>query len=175
MKPNKRIVFFDGDGTLWYPKKTKRTRHPVWLYKDKRYINHANHLIMTPSALSTIKSLKGMGVITVVLSTHPHPPKEADALIRSKIKHFALDQLFDEIHATREYHGSKGEFILRILAKRKIPKSRALMVGDSYRWDYRPARERGIDAVLIESEYEQGKNVAGRTIKKLSDVLAYIS
>jgi hydroxymethylpyrimidine pyrophosphatase-like HAD family hydrolase len=30
----KKIIFFDGDGTLWYPKKTKYKEHPVWLYID---------------------------------------------------------------------------------------------------------------------------------------------
>ena len=94
-----------------------------------------------------------MGIIIVILSTHPHPPKQADAIIKQKIKHFNLKDLFDEVHATREYHGSKGEFMIEILKKRGIPKSKALMIGDSYNWDYKPAREVGIDALLIESEY----------------------
>jgi len=123
----KKIIFFDGDGTLWYPKKTKYTKHPVWLYKDKRFKNHINHLIMTPSALSTIKKLKQMGIIIIVLSTHPYPPKQADAIINRKIKHFELGELFDEVHATREYSGSKGKFMLKILKERQIPKSKALM------------------------------------------------
>lgn len=171
----KRIIFFDGDGTLWYPKKTKYTKHPVWLYKDSRIKNHTNHLIMTPSAFSTIKKLKRMGVITVILSTHPHPSKEADAIIKHKIKHFELEELFDEVHATREYFGSKGEFMLKILKKRKIPKSKALMVGDSYKWDYQPAKKRGIDALLIESEYEPMKTQVNETILKLSDIFANIT
>ena len=170
----KRIIFFDGDGTLWYPKKTKYTKHPVWLYKDKRFKNHLNHLIMTPSTLSTIKKLKKMGTITIVLSTNPHPPKEADAIVNHRIKHFKLDELFDEVHATREYSGSKGEFMLKILKERKIHKSKALMVGDSYRWDFKPATEQGIDALLIESEYEPMKKQVKRTIKKLSDIFTHI-
>ena len=170
----KKIIFFDGDGTLWYPKKTKYTKHPVWLYKDKRFRNHINHLIMTPSTLSTIKKLKKMGIITIILSTHPQPPKEADAIINNKIKHFKLKDLFDEMHATREYQRSKGEFILKILKKKKIPKSKALMVGDSYKWDYKPAKERGVDALLIESQYDPMKSRIKRTIKKLSDIFEYI-
>ena len=84
----KKIIFFDGDGTLWYPKKTKYAKHPVWLYRDKRFKNHVNHLVMIPSVLSTLKKLKKEGIILIVLSTHPHPPKEADAIINHKIKHF---------------------------------------------------------------------------------------
>ncbi|MBI2583891.1 MAG: HAD family hydrolase [Candidatus Aenigmarchaeota archaeon] len=171
----KKIIFFDGDGTLWYPKKTRYVKHPVWLYKDRRFKNHTNHLVMTPSALSTIKKLKRMGIITIVLSTHPYPTKEADAIIKHKIKHFELEKLFDEVHATRVHPGSKGEFMLKILKKRKIPKSKALMVGDSYKWDYKPAKGVGVDALLIESEYEPMKTRAKIAIKKLADIFAHIS
>lgn len=171
----KKIIFFDGDGTLWYPKKTKRAKHPVWLYQDKRFKNYTNHLVMTPSAFSTIKRLRKEGIVTVILATHPQPPKEADAIIKHKIKHLELKGLFDEVHATREYHGSKGEFMLKILKIRKIPKSKALMVGDSYKWDIEPAKRRGIDALLIESEYEPMKKNVKTTIKKLSDIFAHIS
>jgi len=171
----KKIVFFDADGTIWHPKKTKYTKHPVWLYRDRRIKNHAKHLIMTPSALSTIKKLKQRGIITVILSTYPQPPKEGDLLIEHKVKHFKLEKLFDEFHATRPYPESKGKMMLKILKKRKIPISKALMVGDSYKWDYQPAIKRDIDALLIESKYEPMKNQIKRTIKKLSDILKYIS
>jgi phosphoglycolate phosphatase-like HAD superfamily hydrolase len=29
------------------------------------------------------------------------------------------------------------------------------MVGDSYRWDYQSAQDKGVDAVLINSDYHQ--------------------
>ncbi len=118
-----------------------------------------------------------MSVITVLLSTHPHPPKKADSIINHKVSHFNLGDLFDEIHATRDYHGSKGEFMTEILKKRGIPKARALMVGDHYRWDYKSARDVGVDALLIESEYMK-KEIQSRrikkTIKKLSDIFNYL-
>jgi len=171
----KKIIFFDGDGTLWYPRKTKYARHPGWLYKDKRFRNHNTHLILAPSVLSTIRKLKRMGVITVVLSTNPHPPRKADAITNHRVKHFELEELFDEVHATRTYHESKGEFMLKILKKRKIPKSKALIIGDSYKWDYQPARKIGIDALLIESKYEPMKMKVKRTIKKLSGIFTYVS
>ncbi|MEN7982167.1 MAG: HAD hydrolase-like protein [Nanoarchaeota archaeon] len=171
----KKIIFFDGDGTLWYPKKTKYTKHPVWLYRDKRFKNHTNHLIIIPSVLSTIRKLKKMGIITIILSTHPQPPKEADVIIQHKIKHFKLKNLFDEVYATKIRQESKGEFILKILKKRKIPKSKALMVGDSYKWDYQSAKKIGVDALLIESEYEPLKSKVKKTIKKLSNIFEHIS
>ncbi|KKP69203.1 MAG: hypothetical protein UR66_C0001G0085 [Candidatus Moranbacteria bacterium GW2011_GWE1_35_17] len=174
----KKIIFLDGDGTLWYPKKTKYTEKPHWIYAhEDSKDNYCEHLMMIPTALVTLKKLKKLGVTVILLSTHPHPPKEADVVINHKVAHFKLVKLFDEIHATREIQSSKGEFILKILKKRKIPKSRALMVGDSYRWDYKPAKDVGVDALIIESEYlkkdRYGKMVKN-TIKKSSDVLEYI-
>lgn len=176
-KKGKKIIFFDGDGTLWYPKSTKYTEMPHWVYlKSQDISEHYKHLVMIPTVLSTLKKLKKLGIITILLSTHPHPPKEADYRINHKVKHFKLDALFDEIHATREYHESKGEFIVRILRERNISKIKALMVGDHYKWDYKPAKDVGVDALLIESKYmkndRHGKRVKN-TLKKLSDVLRY--
>lgn len=175
---DKKIIFFDGDGTLWYPTKTKRQEKPHWVYKtDGTPDDHCNQLMLIPTVLPTLKKLKKLGVITVLLSTHPHPPKEAKALIHHKVRYFELNDFFDEIYATREFHSSKGEFITKILKKRGIAKKDALMVGDNYHWDYKPARDTGIDALLIESEYMRkdpiGKRVR-KTIKRLSDVLGYI-
>lgn len=174
----KEIIFFDGDGTLWYPQSTKRTQKPHWIYlKSKNVDDHYKHLIMIPTVLSTLKKLKKKGVTIVLLSTHPHPPEEADSIINHKVEHFKLAELFDEIHATREYHSSKGEFIERILKKRQLPKSKALMVGDHYHWDYEPARTVGVDALLIESDYMKDlihEKRLKRTIKKLSDIFQYI-
>jgi FMN phosphatase YigB (HAD superfamily) len=177
----KKIIFFDGDGTLWYPKKTKYKEGPWWVYKlPGSPKEHNKHFIMTPSTLQTIKKLKRKGILLIVLSTHPHPPKEADAVINQKIKHFKLEGLFDEIIATRDKgpYKYKGKVILKILKKRKIPKSKALMIGDSYHWDYKPAKDVGIDALLIESEYMKKHAVGKRiknTITKLSDIFDYIS
>ncbi len=171
----KKIIFFDGDGTLWYPKATKHREKPHWVYRtDGTPDDHCRQLMLIPTVLATLKKLKKLGVITVLLSTHPHPPQEAQALIHHKVKHFKLGEFFDEIHATREFHASKGEFIVKILKKRGIAKKDALMVGDNYHWDYKPARDVGIDALMIESDYmhkdPQGKRVQ-KTIKKLGDII----
>lgn len=171
----KKIIFFDGDGTLWYPTKTKRREKPHWVYKTNGTLDdHCSQLVLIPTVLQTLKKLKKLGVITVLLSTHPYPPKEAHAIIHHKVAHFKLNEFFDEIHATREFHSSKGEFIVKILKKRGIAKKDALMVGDNYHWDYKPARDVGVDALLIESDYMRkdpvGKRVK-KTIKKLSDII----
>ncbi len=172
---NKKIIFFDGDGTLWYPIKTKYQKKPHWVYKTEGTLeDHCRQLMLIPTVLTTLRKLKKLGMTTVLLSTHPQPPKEADALIHHKVRHFKLNEFFDEIHATREFHSSKGEFIAKILKERGIAKNDALMVGDNYHWDYRPARTVGVDALLIESDYMRSDPLAKRvkkTIKRLSDIL----
>lgn len=163
---HKTIIFFDGDGTLWYPEKTKHTVKPHWIYKDATIKDCHQHLILISVVESTLKKLKKRGVITVILSTHPHEKDEAYKIINKKVRHFNLEELFTEIHATREYYDSKGEYITEILKRYNIPKTKALMIGDNYLWDYRPARKIGIDALLVESCYMK-KDKRIKTIKKL--------
>lgn len=153
----KEIIFFDGDGTLWYPKRTKRKFAPHWIYDDPEIgEDYLNHMVLTPTILTTLKKLKKLEVTLVALSTHPHSRKEADVLMKNKILHFKLDDVFDEVYTARNYREGKGETILRVLKQKHIPKSSALMVGDSYRFDYLSAKRVGVDALLIKSDYMRG-------------------
>ena len=132
--------------------------------------------MLIPTVLPTLRKLKKLGIILVVLSTNPYPPEEADASIKKRIKHFQLDELFDEVHATREYHGSKGEFMLKILRERGIPKNKAIMVGDSYNYDIKSALNVRIEGILIETEYNKhpANNRIKRKIRKMSEILNYV-
>ncbi len=150
----KTIIFFDGDGTLWYPKKTKRTIAPHWIYRDaaigEKYLDH---MVLTPSAITTLKKLKKTGSLLIILSTHPQPKKEADVALDTKIRHFKLETLFDEVHTARAVPTGKGKVIEQVLKRRRIQKSKALMVGDNYEWDYLAARRIGVDALVLQSDY----------------------
>lgn len=172
MKP-KTFIFFDGDGTLWYPIKTKHTVLPHWLYLDKSIKDKHPHLMLIPQVENTLRRLKKLGVLTVILSTHPHEKDEAYRILNKKVKHFNLEELFTEVHATREHYASKGEYITEILSRLNIPKNRALMVGDNYKWDYKPARKIGVDALLVESAYMK-KDKRLKTLKKFGDILNYV-
>lgn len=152
----KKIIFFDADGTLWYPHATKRTSHPVWLYIDKKLKHdYLNHLILTPQAVETIKSLRKSGMTTVILSMFPHEPGEAVRLLNERVNHFELADFFDEVHATAERPEAKAEKMLEILKRHNLTIDDALMVGDSYEYDYAPARSIGVDSVLVNSDYHQ--------------------
>ena len=176
---NKKIIFFDGDGTIWYPKSTKRKKAPHWIYLDKKIgNNYLKHLVLTPAVLVSLKKLKKLGIILVLLSTFPHPPKEADVILKGKVKHFKLEELFDDFHTSRDKPDGKGEVILKVLRKKHIPKSHALMVGDSYRFDYLSAKKVGVDALLIKSEYmkhpPRGRKVE-KTISGLKDIIEILN
>lgn len=167
----KKAIFLDGDGTLWYPKATKHTVRPHALYNDPKIKNHLEHLVLIPGTQKTLTALKKKGVLTFVLSAHPHEKDVANALLAKKVSHFGITDLFTEIHATRgDDHLSKGKYIVSLLKKYKIPKTRALMVGDSYRWDYLSARKVGVDARLMKTAYMK-KGRSTRTIAHLSDIL----
>ena len=166
----KKIIFFDADGPFWYPIKTRHTVLPHWLYLDKSIKDYHLHLMLVPTVENTLKKLKELGVITVVLSTHPHEKVEAYKRINKKVRYFNLQEIFTEVHATREYYESKGEYITEILKRFNIPKTKALMIGDNYLYDYKPARTIGVDALLVESNYMK-KDKRLKTIKKLSDIL----
>jgi FMN phosphatase YigB (HAD superfamily) len=169
----KKIIFFDADGTLWYPKTTKKDKHPVWIYKDKRYTKYEQHLELIPSTLSTLKELKSLGIIMIILSTSPRTTKKAKQILMKKVRHFNLEEFFDEVHATKEIPSSKGEFIENILKERGLSKKSALMIGDSYKWDYNSAQSKGVDAVLVKTNYET-QAVGENLINKLSDILKII-
>jgi len=174
----KKIIFFDGDGTLWYPKLTKYEKKPDWIYENpKTRVNPKAHLELTPNALETVEELHGGGFVLGILSASPRLPDHANRVLRDKVKYFGLEGFFEEVHATQRYQACKGDYIVEILARRGLPKRNALMIGDNYDWDYNSAQKQGVDAVLIESRYQKehpkGRRVR-RTIAELRDVLNYI-
>ncbi len=150
----KKIVFFDGDGTLWYPKTTKRTKAPHWVYFDTT-IDAYGQFIVTPTTIETLEELGGRGIKRVLLSTSPLSEEEA---IMSRIKAAQLvniHHLLDDIQVAPDYAEGKGERIVALLEKYALHPEDALMVGDTYGWDYKSAQDVGVEALLIRSEYQE--------------------
>lgn len=172
----KKIVFFDGDGTLWYPKTTKRTRIPWWIY-DSFPNSFLDHLELDPDTVETLYYLKTNNVKTILLSTHPDSLENPLEVLRGKIIHLGIGDILDDFFATEEYREAKPKKILELLESLKIDKKHALMVGDSYNWDYRPAERYGIDVVLIDSLYHQERKEtepAKRMVEKLAEIIKYV-
>jgi phosphoglycolate phosphatase-like HAD superfamily hydrolase len=140
----KKNVFFDGDGTLWYPQATRRTREPHWIYQDPTLTNPCSELIVTPHAIDTLAALGGLGITRVLLSSCPLP--ENDAIIdRSKIaKHIKIHGLLDAIRVAPDREDGKSEQLLSLLDEFNFTPDEALMVGDTCDWDYVAAQNVGI-------------------------------
>ncbi len=170
-----RVLFFDGCGTLWYPRTTGREKNPFWIYQDPATREDPDaELVLTPSTLPTLKALRRLKLATVLLSTNPHPPPLANAALLRRVRRLGLQDYLDQCHATPDRHPAKGEFMESILDEMGLKKSEAMMVGDRHVWDYGPARDKGIRALLLESAYE-GDTIRGdpsiQTILELEDLL----
>lgn len=157
-----RIVFLDGDGTLWYPRVSRNTKPPHWVYDQPRALER---MTLVPKARQALRRLRLMRVLLVLVSTHPFSARHSRRVLMKKVRHFGLMNIFEHIVATPTTESAKASAILRILARHRIPRGQALMVGDSYRWDYEPARTHQIPALLIESRYAPSFSVVGRSAR----------
>ncbi len=151
----KQLIFLDGDGTLWYPSRTKRSQKPHWIYHDPETKDNAlEHMELAPNVKESLLKLKEKGMTLVLISASPYPAEVADKELREKLEFFGLLDLF---HSYRSSPGDrpegKGELMLEILESLHLTKDGALMVGDSYFYDYLAAKDIGIDAFFIENEY----------------------
>lgn len=172
----KKLIFLDGDGTVWYPSSTKRTKKPHWIYHDPdTKDNYLEHLELTPNIKETLLKLKEMGMILVLISASPDPVEVADKEMRKKLEFFNLLDLF---YSYRSSDGdrpeAKGEVILEIINSLNLTKDDALMVGDSFFYDYLAAKNVGVDALFIENECAKMPDQLPqdlKTIKEASELL----
>jgi phosphoglycolate phosphatase-like HAD superfamily hydrolase len=149
----KKLIFFDGDGTLWYPRATKRTQKPHWVYHDVRTKDtYLEHLMLTPHAKETLEVLKRRGYYLVLISASPDANEVALTQIKEKLEYFNIMHLFHSYHASNGNNPSgKAAIMLEGIDKLDLDKEDALMVGDSYFYDYKAAMDIGIDALFIEN------------------------
>jgi|SRR3989344_4448144 len=174
----KKILFFDADGTLWYPKQTKRRKNPIWIHIELKEIEKIRRgLTLVPGVVETLRHLKDMGIKMVVLSVSPLPRREAQERLEGTLEKFGILDFFDEVHATKPYFESKGEHILKIIKKKGLKKSEALMVGDIYIWDFASAKRAGVKCLLFEHEYDPKKhhyNKVKAKLKSFKEVIKHL-
>ena len=176
----KKIIFFDGDGTLWYPKSTKRTRKPHWIYHNpETQENYLEHLALTTGVLETLEKLHHEKIMLAVISANPNPEKEALAEMKDKLNYFKIAKYFQHCFVS---DGSdpkaKSAKILKVLQQEKLPPGDALMIGDSYYYDYLAAREIGLDALWIENEVaKKPENMPDnlQSVSEVSGILKYLT
>jgi phosphoglycolate phosphatase-like HAD superfamily hydrolase len=175
----KKLIFFDGDGTLWYPKKTKRTQKPHWIYSDpKTKDSYLEHLELTPGTKEVFNYLHQKNIYIVVVSANPFPEDVANIELKEKLKYF---NLIDLVYAYRSSSGDnpdgKATIMLEIIRTLKLKKEQALMVGDSYFYDYLAAKNIGIEALFIKNSVSKMPEKIPnnlKTIREVSDLMAII-
>jgi phosphoglycolate phosphatase-like HAD superfamily hydrolase len=173
-----QIIFFDGDGTLWRPRNLKAKVAPYDVYRRRNFSDALSELVLMPDTLDVLNKLKRLDVLIVVVSTHPQEEVEANKRLAKKIEWLGLGDLITEFHATSAYKDAKGEMLLKVLAKYNLPKSSALMVGDSYNFDYISAKKAGVESLFIANDYSNiPREGVPRldTIKQLRDILVRIN
>lgn len=168
----KKILFLDGDGTLWYPKATKRTRKPHWIYHDpETKDNYLEHLELTPKTKETLEYLSEKGLYLVVLSANPYAEDIAIKEIKERLAHFGLVSLF---YTYRSSEGNdpngKASIILEILDTLGLEKQDALMVGDSYFYDYLAAKNIGVDAFFIENSVSKMPDEIPQDLQSIKEI-----
>jgi FMN phosphatase YigB (HAD superfamily) len=148
-----KVVFFDGDGTLWYPSRTKRHQKPHWVYNDPGVKDPVKEFIVTPGTVETLEELGRRNIKRVLLSTSPLSTEEAIIHRIEVLRHVDLHHLLDDIQVAPNQIEGKGQCIEALLEKYGLTKAEALMVGDTYAWDYEAARKVDVRALLIKSDY----------------------
>jgi FMN phosphatase YigB (HAD superfamily) len=153
----KKAVFFDGDGTLWYPRQTLRRELPYLVYTDPTIHDPIAEFIATPNTASTLKILGAQGVRRVLLSTSPLNEAEGIRHRQQIMRHVAIHDLVDDVHVAPDYPSGKSEMLVSLLGKFGLKPEEALMVGDNCEWDFLAAQAVDVDAALIGSDYERGR------------------
>lgn len=172
----KKLIFLDGDGTLWYPKATKRTKKPHWIYHDPATKDDfLAHMELAPGVREALEVLNKRGILLILISASPHSAEAADEELRMKLEHFGLMSF---VHAYRSSSGDrpegKGEMMLEIVRSFGFSCEDALMIGDSYFYDYLSAKNVGIEALFIENtvaDMPDDLSEKPRSIREVSDLL----
>jgi phosphoglycolate phosphatase-like HAD superfamily hydrolase len=168
----KKIIFFDGDGTLWYPKTTKRTQKPHWVYHDElTKDNYLEHIELAPGTRGTLEWLHNKGIYLVVISANPYDEKIAVKEIKERIDHFGLSDLFYSYRAS-EGSNPRGKVAVMfdLIKELGLIKEDALMVGDSYFYDYAAPKEAGIDAFFIENDVSKMPDIIPADLQRIKEV-----
>jgi len=168
----KKIIFLDGDGTLWYPKETKRTMKPHWVYNDPNTKdNYLKHLTLTPGTKNALKKLFNYGIYLVVISANPYSPEIAQKEIKERLDHFGLSKYIYSYNASVGNDSlGKGIIMLEVLKKLNLSKDDALMIGDSYFYDYLAAKSNGIDAFFIDNSVAKMPDIPDKNIQKINEL-----
>lgn len=172
-----KLIFLDADGTLWFPRETQRTYKPHWIYLNpETKDNYLARLELAPQIRETLVWFREQEYWVICLSAHPHGHAGRPELA-GKLEYFNLHDLFHDYYTSSgNDSGDKARLMREILTNYQLSPEQALMIGDSYTFDYCPAEQEGISAYWIENypwDKSQNEEVP-QDISKIQEVYQVI-
>lgn len=150
----KKIISFDWDGTLWYPKSTKHDKAPHWVYEEFSVVDEANaQLVLIPWVLEVLDFCKSQNIVLVLISTNPNITSIAQKQVEDRANLLWVDRYFDFIISARDYPESKWEILTEFAKHHKIDLDNMLHIWDSYNRDYASVQTHWISSILIKTNY----------------------
>ena len=137
-----RHLFLDAEGTLYVPK-GRRSRWEFWA--DPSPEAALDFFELDAGVKEALRSLRSQVDTMCIVSRNTEP------ILKAVLGRYGLSELFDDILL----NGDKGKKIARYLRERGLRKEESIMVGDMPTLDLYPVRRAGIDAVLVDRDYNR--------------------
>lgn len=137
-----RHIFLDAEGTLYVPKKG-RSRWEFWANPSPEAA--LDFFELDVGVVETLKRLRGQ-VDTLCLVS-----RNTDTILGVLLGRLGIGHCFDNIML----NGDKGKQIGKFLSQHGFRKENALMVGDMPSLDLYPVKREGVDAILVDREYNR--------------------
>ena len=153
MTNSQRIVFFDAEGTLYVPKKGK-TFDDFWEGGEHTLKRALENFELNRGVEETLGELLKKGHELVVVSVHKPD------LLPDLLKGLGIRRCFADVLV----NGDKGELMEEYLDRKDAPKENAVIVGDIYHVDIKPAEKVGIRGLLL----------PGSELKEFRDIIHHI-
>jgi FMN phosphatase YigB (HAD superfamily) len=148
-------IFLDAEGTLYVPK-NGRSRWEFWA--DSSPENAEEFFELDAGVEEALRRLRKKAHTLGLVSWNSEP------VLRALLRKFKLREYFDCILI----NGDKGKRIESYLERNGLRKEEAIMVGDMPKLDLYPVRKAGIDAILVDREYNW--YVKAEKIKGISEL-----
>lgn len=154
-----RYLFIDAEGTLYVPR-NGRSRWEFWSAPSPEWA--VDFFELDHGVVEALRKLREISETICLVSRNTKP------ILTALLEKFGIRDYFDAILI----NGDKGKRIEEYLEQHGLDKAHALMVGDMPVLDIFPLRRVGIDAILIDRDYNQGvkaERIAG--LRELPDWL----
>jgi phosphoglycolate phosphatase-like HAD superfamily hydrolase len=154
-----RHIFLDAEGTLYVPK-NGRSRWYFWARPTPE--DAVEFFELDRGVIQALERLRSDADTLCLVSLNTEP------VLNAVLDHFGLRRFFDAIMV----NGDKGKRISRFLNERGLNKEDSLMVGDTPSLDLYPVQKAGINAILVDRDYN--RNVRAERIKGIFELPAWL-